>query len=212
MHIKSFCFNPFSENTYILYNDALDGIVIDPGCSNTSERLELKRFISDTRITLKRLLLTHAHIDHILGLSFVAEQYGLLAELHSGELPVLESAEIVAKMYGVPYEKTQHSSVYLVDNQIITLGDANLTCILTPGHSPASLCFYNKEKNYVIGGDVLFEGSIGRTDLPGGNYETLITSIKTRLYPLGNEVMVYPGHGGATTIGQEKLTNPFLNS
>lgn len=211
MHIKSFCFNPFSENTYILYNDALDGIVIDPGCSNTSERMELKNFISDSGISLKRLLLTHAHIDHILGLAFIYEQYGLQAELHFGEVAVYESAEFIAKMYGVAYEKTKYSTNYLVDNQLINLGNDVLKCILTPGHSPASLCFYHTEKNFVIAGDVLFEGSIGRTDLPGGNFDTLITSIKSRLYPLGNQVMVYPGHGGATTIGQEKLTNPFLN-
>lgn len=211
MHIKSFCFNPFSENTYILYNDALEGILIDPGCSNAAEREELKNFINVTGISLKRLLLTHAHIDHILGLSFIYQQYGLLAELHFGEVSVFESADFIAKMYGVPYEKTTYSTNYLVDNQLINLGTEQLSCILAPGHSPASLCFYHKEKNFVIAGDVLFDGSIGRTDLPGGNHDTLITSIKTRLYPLGNQVMVYPGHGGATTIGQERLTNPFLN-
>ena len=211
MHIKSFCFNPFSENTYILYNDELDAIVIDPGCSNSAEQTTLDTFIKDYGLNPKRLLLTHAHIDHILGLAFIYEHYGLLAEFHIGELPVMESADHVAKMYGIPYRKSKFSNSYLTDNQEITFGNAKLACILTPGHSPASLCFYNSEDNFIIAGDVLFEGSIGRTDLPGGNYDTLITSIKTRLYPLGNHVMVYPGHGGATTIGQEKLTNPFLN-
>lgn len=211
MHIKSFCFNPFSENTYILYNDELDAIVIDPGCSNASERGALSNFVKDFGLTPKRLLLTHAHIDHILGLAYIYNEFGLLAEFHAGELAVLESAEQIGKMYGIPYQKTAYSNLHLVDNQIIKFGNADIECILAPGHSPASLCFYNKKENFVIAGDVLFEGSIGRTDLPGGNYNTLISSIKTRLYPLGNQVMVYPGHGGSTTIGQERLTNPFLN-
>lgn len=211
MTIKTFCFNPFYENTYIIYEGSGEAWIIDPGCSTEIEENEVLNFIQDNKLRLTRLLLTHAHIDHILGLNFIFKQFGLLAEMHPLELPVFQSGKQISLMYGIPYIEPPKINTYIADNQIIILDNQPIKCILCPGHSPGSICYYIQEKNVLIGGDVLFDGSIGRTDLPGGDFKTLISSIKTKLYPLGNEVQVFPGHGGATTIGQEKLTNPFLN-
>lgn len=211
MNIKAFCFNPFYENTYILYEDHGEAWIFDPGCSNRQEERDLSAFINDNKLILTRLLLTHAHIDHILGLNFIFREYSLLPELHNLEEQVYNSAMQVAQIYGIPFDGTPKLGSYIIDNQVIKFGNQNVLCILTPGHSPGSVSFFLKEEKILISGDVLFEGSIGRTDLPGGDYNTLIYSIKSRLYPLGNDVIVYPGHGGLTTIGQEKLTNPFLN-
>jgi glyoxylase-like metal-dependent hydrolase (beta-lactamase superfamily II) len=162
-------------------------------------------------LNLKRLLLTHAHIDHILGLEFIYRRFNLSPEMHELEKPVFDSANQISSMYGISYIEPPKIACYIVDNQPIMLFNSLVDCIWTPGHSPGSLCYYFRKSKILIGGDVLFEGSIGRTDLPGGDYNTLIRSIKSRLYPLGNDVIVYPGHGGITTIGQERLTNPFLN-
>lgn len=210
MIIKAFCFNPFSENTYIIYQEEGEAWIIDPGCYDTNEESMIFEFLKENNLKLSRLLLTHAHIDHILGLDFVFSKFGLLAEMHKDEELVLSSGIQLSKMYGLNFRNPGHNKRYLIDNQIIMFGETKIECIWTPGHSPGSLCFYMPENKILIGGDVLFEGSIGRTDLPGGHHDTLIKSIKQRLFPLGNDILVYPGHGGTTTIGQEKLTNPFL--
>ena len=211
MTIKAFCFNPFYENTYIVYEDSREAWIFDPGCSNQSEEEEIIIFIKEKNLIVKKVLLTHAHIDHILGLDFICRYFNLYPEMHELEKQVLDSAKQISLMYGISYTAPSNKVMYIVDNQALRLSNSNILSIWTPGHSPGSLCYYFEKSNFLIGGDVLFEGSIGRTDLPGGDYNTLIHTIKTRLYPLGNEVVVYPGHGGLTTIGQEKLTNPFLN-
>ncbi len=210
MNIKAFCFNAFSENTYVIYSDEGNCWIIDPGCSNRDEQSQLVQFIENNGLTPQKLLLTHAHIDHILGCSFVYDSYGLLPLMHPGELETLRSGVFVAKMYGVPYTPCKEPEVFLREGDILDLDGNEWLCLFTPGHSPASLCFFSNNDRILIAGDVLFEGSIGRTDLPGGNYQMLISNIKSKLFPLGADVIVYPGHGGATTIGQERLTNPFL--
>jgi hydroxyacylglutathione hydrolase len=211
MIIKAFCFNPFYENTYIIYEDLGEAWIFDPGCSNNQEEKELVSFIELNDLKLTKLLLTHAHIDHILGIDFIYKKFGLKAQMHELENDIFNAAFQVSLIYGVPYHAPDEIGDYIVDNQILIFNNNKIDCIWTPGHSPGSVCFHFNDSHIVIGGDVLFEGSIGRTDLPGGNHNALIKSIKTRLYPLGNEVTIYPGHGGVTTIGQEKLTNPFLN-
>lgn len=211
MTIKAFCFNPFYENTYIVYQETGEAWIFDPGCSNNSEEKELIKFISENNLIPSRILLTHAHIDHILGLEFVTRKFGLSTEMHELERLVLDAATQVALIYGISYNTPSCPSTYLTDNQQINFDSEAVQCIWTPGHSPGSICYYFPNANALIGGDVLFDGSIGRTDLPGGDYNTLISSIKKRLYPLNNNTVVYPGHGGITTIGQEKLSNPFLN-
>ena len=208
--VVSFTFNPFQENTYILYDETKECIIFDPGCSNPSEKAQLTNFIEQNDLKPVRLINTHCHLDHVLGNGFIAKKYGLSLEIHKGELPVLAHAPKSAAMYGVAMEPSPEPSKFIEEGDIITFGKAQLIAILTPGHSPASLSFYCAQDNFVIAGDVLFHMSIGRTDLPGGDFNTLINSIQTKLFILPDETKVYPGHMQATTIGFEKENNPFL--
>lgn len=210
MHVKTFTFNDFLENTYILYDESQTCIIVDPGCNTREEKKELTDFIEDHDLTPVKLVNTHCHIDHILGNAFVSEKYQLPLCAHEGEKPVLESGKQVSVMYGIPYTPSPEIKEYLAEGQEITFGNTTLSLLFTPGHSPASLCFYHEESKKLIAGDVLFQGSIGRTDLPGGDYDTLIRSIKTKLFILPDDVIVYPGHGPTTTIGHEKKYNPFF--
>ncbi|MBX3163092.1 MAG: MBL fold metallo-hydrolase [Bacteroidetes bacterium] len=210
LYLKSFTFNPFQENTYVLYNNEKECFIIDPGNSTTSENDTLKNFISEKGLKPSRLLLTHAHIDHILGNKFVFDAYGLLPEVHKDDVYFIEKMPQSAALYGVPAEPSPFPKNYLNEGDKILLGNYEFLCIHTPGHSPGSISFFCKEQKLLIGGDVLFYGSIGRTDLPMGNHETLIKSIKEKLLPLGDDVSVYCGHGQSTTIGFEKMHNPFL--
>ncbi len=204
-------FNPFQENTYLLYDDSKECVIIDPGCLEQREKDELAGTIQRLELKPVRLLNTHCHLDHIFGNRFVAEKYSLSLEIHSGEIPVLERAPQAAMMYSVPYpELSPAPGRFIEEGDIIEFGNTQLEAILTPGHSPASLCFFCREDNFLIAGDVLFYGSIGRTDLPGGDYDMLIDSITQKLIPLGDGVQVYPGHGPSTSIGFERLHNPFL--
>lgn len=204
-------FNPFEENTYLLYDDTKECIIIDPGCYTEQEKRELARTIETLQLRPVRLINTHCHLDHIFGNHFVATTYGLPLEIHRGELPVLERAPQAAAMYGVPFpEPSPAPSAFIEAGDVVTFGNTQLEVLLTPGHSPASLSFFCRADQFLIAGDVLFQGSIGRTDLPGGDYNTLIRSIREQLLPLGDEVTAYPGHGPATTIGFERLHNPFL--
>ena len=209
--VAKFTFNPFQENTYLIYDDTKQCIIIDPGCIEDHEKMELTNFIENEGLTPVRLINTHCHIDHVFGNHFISEKYGLELEIHEGELPVLNSVPQVAMMYGIPLKDPMiPAKKFIKEGDKIEFGNTKLTTIFTPGHSPASISFYCKAAQFVIAGDVLFYGSIGRTDLPGGNFETLISNIKTKLFPLGDDVVVYSGHGPQTTIGYEKKTNPFL--
>lgn len=204
-------FNPFQENTYLVYDDTGECLIFDPGCFEGYEKEELAGAISKLQLKPVRLINTHCHIDHILGNHFVSEAYQLPLEIHEGELPVLQSAPQVAAMFGMPYpEPSPMPGRYIAEGEIISFGNTTLKALYTPGHSPASLSFYCEKDGFVIAGDVLFRDSIGRTDLPGGNFNTLAQSIKTQLYSLPDEVKVYPGHGPATTIGYERWNNPFV--
>lgn len=204
-------FNPFQENTYLIYDDTKECIVIDPGCLDQAEKVELAGTIERLKLRPVRLINTHCHLDHIFGNRFVAEKYNLSLEIHSGEIPVLERAPQAAMMYGIPYpELSPAPGGFIEEGDTIEFGNSQLKAILTPGHSPASLSFFCEAHNFLIAGDVLFYGSIGRTDLPGGDYDTLIESITDKLLPLGDDVIVYSGHGPSTTIGFERKNNPFL--
>jgi glyoxylase-like metal-dependent hydrolase (beta-lactamase superfamily II) len=210
--IKVFTFNPFSENTYVLSDEQTrEAIVFDPGCYGVNECKMLRKYITDNDLQVKRLINTHCHLDHIFGNPFVIETWGVGLECHENELPILNSAEISGLRFGTPVPTQTPPSVFLADGDIVRLGAIDLEVILAPGHSPGSLCFYNATEKYLIAGDVLFFGSIGRTDLPLGNSAQLIHSIQTRLLPLPDDVKVYSGHGPATTIGRERYSNPFLN-
>ena len=208
--VSSFVNNPYQENTYILSDETGICVIIDPGMYTSAEQNEVVNFISTNKLTPELLLNTHCHIDHVLGNKFVFDNYGLKPHFNEGELPLLHAIPAYAPQQGIRYEVSPEPESFLPESGNITFGNSILELIFAPGHSPAHLCFYNEENNILIGGDVLFNGSIGRTDLPGGNYETLISSVKNNLFTLPDDTIVYPGHGPATTIGQEKQFNPFF--
>jgi hydroxyacylglutathione hydrolase len=211
LYIQSFTFSPVQENTYILYNDEKQCCIIDPGCYFASEEAELKNFIETNGLTPVLLLNTHCHLDHIFGNRFVHKTYGLKLHLHKLEKQVLDFGPVSGQMWQLPFDNYDGEMVFIDEKDVIRLGGEELQILFTPGHSPGHICFYSKPHKLLIGGDVLFDGSVGRTDLPGGDFATLEQSIKTRLYTLPEDVIVYPGHGGSTTIGDEMKTNPFVN-
>ncbi len=208
--IKRFVFNPFQENTYLLYDETRDAVLIDAGCYAQAEKDKLSNFLKDNNLTLKRLLNTHSHIDHILGNQFITDNYSLDLESHKEDEFLIERAKDQAAAFGITIDSTPKPKKYLYEGDQIKFGNSVLYIIHAPGHSPGSIVFYNKEEKFMVVGDVLFNQSIGRTDLPGGNYDTLINSIKSKLFPLGDDMEVYCGHGENTTIGQERISNPFL--
>lgn len=210
INIQSFTFNPVQENTYVLYNNKDACCIIDPGCYFSNEQKKLQDFIDQKNCAPKYLLNTHCHLDHVFGNKFIFDTYGLTLRLHPKEKPVLDYAPASGLNWGMPFENYQGELVFLEEGDLVKLGEDELEVLLTPGHSPGSICFYCKEQQFLIGGDVLFRQSIGRTDLPGGDPETLIRSIRTKLFVLPDEVIVYPGHGEPTTIGFERINNPFL--
>lgn len=208
--IQSFVNNPYQENTYILYDDSLECVIIDPGMYTATEQNTVVNFIKANSLKPVLLLNTHCHVDHVLGNKFVFDQYGLKPKFHIGESEVLEAVIAYAPAMGFRYEPSPLPDEYLPETGNISFGNTELQLIFAPGHSPAHLCFYDKDANLLVGGDVLFRGSIGRTDLPGGNYNLLIQNIKEKLFLLPDDCTVYPGHGPETTIGYEKQHNPYL--
>jgi glyoxylase-like metal-dependent hydrolase (beta-lactamase superfamily II) len=210
LQIKSFEFSPIQENTYILYNEFNECIIIDPGCYFDEEKDLLSLFILEQGLKPVMLVNTHCHLDHVFGNKYVAEKYGLRLYIHKGEKPVLDFAPASGLMYNMPFDNYSGEIEFLEENGTIMLGQDELKILFTPGHSPASVSFYSPSNGFVISGDVLFYRSIGRTDLPGGNFDTLLNSIRTQLFVLPAETRVYSGHGPMTTIGDEKRENPFL--
>ncbi len=210
LQIRPFTFNPFQENTYLLWNEALECIIIDPGCYEPEEKQELFAFIKDNQLKPVRCLLTHSHIDHVLGLKFIEEAYDLLPELHKAEHEQLKTVPVYGAQWGILCETPPLPKAELKAGQQILFGKEKIDIIHTPGHSTGSVCFILHAQKDVIGGDVLFHQSIGRTDLPGGDHATLLRSIREQLFTLDDEYTVYPGHGPSTTIGYEKIHNPFL--
>lgn len=208
--LRSFVNNPFQENTYILFDETHECIIIDPGMYTASEQNAVVNFIRDNQLKPVQLLNTHCHIDHVLGNKFIFDQYGLKPRFHNGESYVLASVPAYAPQMGMRYDPSPLPDHYLSETGTILFGNTELEIIYAPGHSPAHLCFYDVADNLLIGGDVLFRGSIGRTDLPGGDYDLLIDNIKQKLFTLPDDCVVYPGHGPETTIGFEKQYNPFF--
>lgn len=208
--VKTFTFNPVQENTYLLYNDQGDCCIIDPGCYFDEEKNRLRQAIENAGLRPVLLLNTHCHLDHVFGNQFVADTWGLQPHIHEKERPVLDRAAEAGLRWQLPFVNYTGPVHLLEAGDLVKLGDDSMNVLFTPGHSPGSISFHNAAQHFVIGGDVLFQGSIGRTDLPGGDYDTLIDSIKTQLLPLPDDTIVYSGHGPATTIGRERRNNPFL--
>ncbi len=210
IYIQSFTFNDFQENTYILFDETKEAIIIDAGCFYENEKHELSDFIVSKKLKPVKLINTHCHIDHVLGNEYCAKKYDLKLYLHKDELKTYSDAEKWTAMFGIP-PLTQPQIIEFIDeNSIVNFGNSELSILSTPGHSVASISFYNKAQNFVIAGDVLFRQSIGRTDLPGGNFDVLISSIKNKIFTLPDETIVYSGHGIETTVGYEKTHNSFL--
>lgn len=210
LKIKSFVFSPIQENTYLLYNEFNQCAIIDPGCYFNAEKEELTQFIKDNSLTVLHLLNTHCHLDHVFGNKYMSEMYGLTPQIHKNEEQVLAFAPTSGLMYDLPFDNYTGQLLFLKEGDVVTIGKDELLIIEAPGHSPGHICFYNKAQGFLIGGDVLFNKSIGRTDLPGGNYDELIKNIKEKLLILPNKTIVYSGHGETTTIGEEKVENPYL--
>jgi hydroxyacylglutathione hydrolase len=210
LQVKAFTFSPVQENTYVLYNEQGKAIIIDPGCYFSAEQETLKNFIKDTKLQPLQLLNTHCHLDHVFGNKWVHDEFGLELYLHTLEQPLLERAPFSGERWGLPFENYKGPLHFLAEGDTVKLGNDALKVIQAPGHSPGSICFYCEEQGFLIGGDVLFHESIGRTDLPGGDHDTLLNSIREKLFVLPDDVLVYAGHGITTTIGHEKKHNPFL--
>ena len=208
--IQVFTFNPYQENTYLLVDDNKNVVIVDPGMHSLQEQEYFKAYIEKNSLVPKLLLNTHCHIDHVLGNHFVYENWGLMPNFHEDEIPVLVAVENYAPQMGFRYERSPIPESFFTDNEEIDFGGNIIKAILAPGHSPGHICYYIAKQNILIGGDVLFKNSIGRTDLPGGDHQTLIQSIQNRIYSLPEETQVYPGHGPVTNIGFEKETNPFI--
>ena len=211
MQIKTFTFNPFGENTYILYDEhTLACMIVDPGCHNRAEEQELSAYISDYHLKPELLVNTHCHIDHIMGNGYVSSKYKLPLHMHKDEEKTMEHSKGWGKMYGLEIGPQPDERIYINEGDELKLGSYIFELLFTPGHSIASLSIYCKEAATLVAGDVLFRQGIGRYDLPGGDFEILEQSIKTKLYTLPDDTKLYPGHGEPTSIGFEKVNNPYV--
>ncbi len=209
--IKAFVFNFFQENTYILSDATNSCIIIDPGMNSNTEEKKLTDYISDHKLIPEKLINTHCHVDHVLGCNRIKKLYNIPFYAHESEKQLIEGAKPFAEFFGMSIEQPPQPDHTISENDTITFGKSELEIIHVPGHSPGSLVFYNQEDKLALTGDVLFRGSIGRTDLPGGSYSLLVDGIKSKLLTLPKETTIYPGHGPSTTIGKEHDTNPFLS-
>ena len=210
LEVKTFVFNPFQENTYVIYDESRECLIVDAGCNSTEEKQELIRFIRDVHLTPVALINTHCHIDHILGVEYLKVHFSLPFKIHEADKPLLAHAEQQAVIFDLDFGGSPEADGFLRDGDIVEAGTVGLKILHIPGHSPGSIAMYNETGRMVFVGDVLFRGSIGRTDLPGGDYDTLISGIREKLLGLPPETIVYSGHGPPTTIEQEMYNNPFL--
>lgn len=212
IQVHTFTFNGFQENTYILSDSEKNCVIIDPGCYTREEQMELIDFIEDNGFFPLALLNTHAHIDHVLGNAFVHRNFGVKSYLHPLDIPTLQAVSNYAHLYGFEgYVPSPEPDVLLNEGDKLIFGGIELEVIFTPGHAPGHVVFYNAENGFVINGDVLFSGSFGRVDLPGGDLDTLKATIFEKMFRLPEETVVYCGHGPETTIGKEKRTNFIYN-
>ena len=212
LRIVSFTFNGFAENTYLLIDEATRATaIVDPGAYSRAEQETLRDYVAEHQLDVQYLLNTHAHIDHVLGNAFVLNTYpGIPFLLHVLDLPTLRAVPTYAGPYGFAAYEPAEPTGELVAGQVIELGESELRVRFAPGHAPGHVVFYDAAGGQLVGGDVLFKSSIGRTDLPGGDHNTLIESIKAELLTLPDDTVVIPGHGPTTTIGAERRSNPFL--
>ena len=210
LKIKSFTFNPYQENTYLIFDDSKEAVVIDPGNYEAYENELISKFIDENKLQLKKIILTHCHLDHCLGNKYLNEKYGAELLIPFDERDLYKNVENIATLFGFPNYSHLDENKYLKEKDKIEFGDIKLDVLFLPGHSPGHLAFNYKKENICFSGDVLFYNSIGRTDLPGGDHDTLINSIKNKLFLLNPNTIIYPGHGQKTTLKNEMKDNPFL--
>ena len=210
IQIRSFAFNPFSENTYVVFNENKNAFIIDPGNFSDEETDTLNKFISENNLKVQNILLTHAHIDHVLGLQKAFDTYKVPVLMHEIEKEMLDRNPMDANRFGFFFKPFDGEISYLKDGEILKLDEDEFKILYVPGHSPGHIAFYNDAQKFMISGDILFEGSIGRTDLYKGNHAELIENINSKLFILEDEVKVFNGHGNPTNIGFERQYNPFF--
>jgi hydroxyacylglutathione hydrolase len=210
LQIKKFVFNPFQVNAYVLYDESGKCVLIDPAVADNSETLTLETFIQENNLRPQLVINTHSHIDHLLGNTIICQLYRIKLAAHPAGQAFIDRSVESAKRFGLQLSQTKAIDISLEDNQEIKFGQTNLKVMYTPGHADGSICLYHAESGIVISGDVLFRDTIGRTDLPTGDYNVLQKSIWDKLFTLPDETKVYPGHGPETTIGSEKVNNPFV--
>lgn len=211
IEIQEFVFNPFQENTFILFDETKECIIIDPGCSTNQEGETIKSFLKDRELDLVKMVFTHGHLDHVCGAAFIHDEFGLFPQCHSLDQDLLEQVVAQGRSYGFELQAPPTPGKFLDEGDHIGFGNSSLKVLHTPGHSRGHIVLHNEAQKFLITGDVLFYGSIGRTDLHGGDYDTLIRSIQNKILPLADETKVYSGHGPSTTVGIEKLSNPYLS-
>lgn len=209
--IETFTFNAFQENCSVVYTTEKDAVIIDPGCYDRNEQYELVDFIADNNLRVHAVLNTHCHLDHIFGNAFCINQFGVKLYAHKAELFTLSLADRSAEMYGFPgFVPSPEPNEFIEDGETLVFGTIALKVIFGPGHSVGHVAFYHESSAQLIGGDILFKGSFGRTDLPGGDMAVLKETIFNRIFTLPENTVVYPGHGPTTTIGEEKRSNYIL--
>ncbi|MCK9203620.1 MAG: MBL fold metallo-hydrolase [Bacteroidales bacterium] len=210
IHIEKMTFNLFLVNTYFLYDETGECIIIDAACYDIEERHEVRDFLKDNKLKLVRNLNTHCHIDHVLGNDFIANTFQIFPEYHQKSIPLLLTLNELGSSFGFVIDRIPDPARFLDDGETIRWGISELKVLYTPGHAEGSVCFYNASQEFVITGDVLFKDTVGRTDLPSGDFNALMQSIRTKLFTLPPDTVVYPGHGPETTIGYEMENNPFI--
>jgi len=210
LNIERFVFNTFMVNTYVIYDETGEAVVIDAACYDEKEKAALSDFIKKKGLKVVRNINTHCHIDHILGNGFIEEQYGIKPEYHKDSVPFFRTAAEIGASFGYQVAKIPEAARYLEEGELIRFGNTELSVLYTPGHAAGHVCLYDEAEKFVITGDVLFRDTIGRTDLPSGDFNLLMDSIKNKLFTLPGDVTAYPGHGPETTIGYEKVNNPFV--
>jgi len=208
--IETFVFNTFMVNAYLLHDETGEAVIVDPACADEQEEDQLTGFLQKHNLKLVKNINTHCHIDHILGNAFIEGKFGLKPEYHQASAPFFYTAKEIAVSFGYRIDHIPDAGAYLKDEEVIRWGTSELKVLYTPGHADGSICLYNEEQDFILTGDVLFRDSVGRTDLPTGNMDVLIASIREKIYSLPDETVVYPGHGPETEIGYEKQHNPFV--
>jgi glyoxylase-like metal-dependent hydrolase (beta-lactamase superfamily II) len=209
--VKTFICNPFQENTYILYDETGECVIVDAGCYGPDEQENIDSFIAGNNLKPVKLLNTHGHIDHIAGIEYLSKKYGIELYIHADDVDNINRSATMGAAWGFNIQVPTCKVNFVEENDKVTFGTSTLKVIALPGHTKGGVGYYNDEQKIIMVGDTLFRGSIGRTDLPGGDYETIIRSIIKNLLPLGDEVRYYSGHGESSTLGHERRYNPFVN-